>query len=67
MLARHDELAATFKTHQSPYTMPDLSAYNLTGFTVDIVESARDLAARCPECARLIETYLKDHSFKEEV
>ena len=54
MKRRHDELAATFTNHHSPYTMPDLSHYDLTGFTVNVRASAQDLASRCPKCQALI-------------
>ena len=57
MKRRHDELAATFQNHRSPYTLPDLSGYDLDGFTVDIEESARDLSARCAKCCALIENH----------
>lgn len=57
MKARHDELAAGFPNHKSPYEQPDLSAYDLRGFAVDLVVSARDLAARCPKCRELIEKH----------
>lgn len=59
MQERHDELAATFKNHHSPYAQPNLDLYDLTGFIVDPHESARDLTARCSECAVLIDQYLE--------
>jgi hypothetical protein len=56
MRARHDELAATLKSHKSLYMQPDLSylppEHRLA--KVDLVESARDLSERCPRCAELI-------------
>jgi hypothetical protein len=55
MKTRHDELSAEIIRrgywHESPYELPDLSAYDLTGFTVDRAESMRDLASRCKDCA----------------
>jgi len=54
MQHRHDELARALKNHNSPYTLPDLSGYDLTDFTVDLNESARDLANRCPKCRELL-------------
>ena len=71
MQRRHDELAATLTNHKSPYTQPDLSAYDLTGFTVDLDESATELARRCPRCKVFITAYLNQHggfdSYKEEL
>ena len=54
MQVRHDALSAEMArrgyNHRSPYTQPDLSAYDLDGFTVDVSEAERDLAGRCVEC-----------------
>jgi hypothetical protein len=50
MKRRHDELAKFLKNHKSPYEMPDLSGYDLRGFTVDKVKSATELWKRCPAC-----------------
>jgi len=54
MQARHDQLAA-YMNHKSPYEMPDLSGYDLTGFVVDREESLRELCRRCPDCRAKIE------------
>lgn len=54
MESRHDELAREMKrrgfNHKSPYSQPDLSAYKLDGFVVDIEKSLHDLKCRCSEC-----------------
>ena len=54
MQSRHDELAAEMTrrqmNHKSPYIQPDLSAYDLTGFTVDRSEAILDLTSRCSAC-----------------
>jgi len=54
MQARHDTLAAEMLRrgyrHQSPFVQPDLSHYDLTGFTVDREAAAAELARRCPRC-----------------
>jgi len=54
MQSRHDELAAEMvkrgMKHKSPYEQPDLSAYDLTGFTVDQAEAILDLTSRCSAC-----------------
>ena len=62
MLRRHDELAAEMLrrgyNHKSPFTMPDISylpAWQQFA-SVDTAESRRDLAQRCPECAKLLTT-----------
>ena len=54
MQTRHDELAKVLANHKSPYVLPDLSYYDLTGFTVDVNESIQELTKRCPECRELI-------------
>ena len=56
MKRRHDELAATLRTHKSPYEMPDLSYLppEHREARVDVAESLRELARRCPDCRRLI-------------
>lgn len=59
MQARHDELAVFLKNHKSPYTQPDLSAYELDGFTVDIQESLDELKRRCPACREKIEAAME--------
>jgi len=57
MRVRHDELAEEMlrrgMNHKSPYEQPDLSHYDLDGFTVDINVSIADL---CEECRRNILT-----------
>ena len=55
MLERHDELAASLKNHRSPFSMPDLSGYDLKGFVVDKEASMRELARRCPDCRALLQ------------
>lgn len=54
MEERHDELAAEMLrrgfNHRSPFTQPDLSAYDLSGHGVDVDRSLADLIERCPEC-----------------
>jgi hypothetical protein len=51
---RHDALAeemvARGMNHKSPYQQPDLSAYDLNGFIVDVEKSLQDLIQRCPKC-----------------
>lgn len=59
MQSRHDELAAEMLSrgmkHKSPYSQPDLSKYDLTGFVVDTEVSLNDLCERCPECKKNID------------
>lgn len=59
MQTRHDELAAEMLCrgfqHTSPYTLPDLSHYDLTGFVVDRQKSAKDLSFRCGFCKNRME------------
>ena len=55
MKRRHDELVMFLKNHKSPYEQPDLSEYNLDGFTVDIDESLDELRKRCSECREKID------------
>lgn len=59
MSKRHDELVVEMESrgmkHKSPYEQPDLSAYDLTDFTVDVENSLADLHNRCPECAERID------------
>ena len=54
MKKRHDELAKEMSirgyNHKSEYEQPDLSKYNLIGFTVDIEASIKDLYLRCEDC-----------------
>ena len=54
MSSRHDELETEMKSRgmnaKSPYEQPDLSGYDLEGFTVDREESLKELVHRCPEC-----------------
>lgn len=51
---RHDALAVEMLRrgfrHESPYTQPDLSAYDLSGHGVDVAESDRELRRRCADC-----------------
>lgn len=56
MKRRHDELAATLKSHRSPYGMPDLSYLPVEHreAKVDQEESVRELLRRCPDCRKLI-------------
>lgn len=55
MAKRHEALAAEMLRrgykHESPYEQPNLSRYDLDGFTVDVNVSIADLRERCPECA----------------
>ena len=57
MQERHDALAKEMikrgYNHNSPYLQPDLSHYNLEGFTVNKEESLKDLHSRCPECLKV--------------
>ena len=57
MQERHDELAKEMVkrgfNHNSPYEQPDLSHYNLFGFTVNKEASLIDLYSRCDECRRV--------------
>lgn len=54
MQERHDALAVELTNrgykHNSPYSMPDLSNYDLSEFTVNIEKSTLDLMSRCPHC-----------------
>ena len=54
MASRHDELEVEMRSRgmndKSPYEQPDLSGYDLEGFTVDRDESLKELIHRCPEC-----------------
>ncbi len=54
MKYRHDELAREMVRrgyrHESPYEQPDLSGYDLAGFTVDRAESTKELFKRCCDC-----------------
>lgn len=58
MATRHAQLALEMVSrgmrHQSPYEQPDLSLYDLEGFTVDMDESLEELCRRCPECRKRI-------------
>jgi len=62
MASRHDALAEEMlrrkMNHKSPYVQPDLSNYNLDGFTVDLGKSMADLAGRCAKCAERIKAGL---------
>jgi len=64
MKSRHDEIAKEILkrgyNHNSPYEQPDLSYYDLNGFTVDIDESFKDLVDRCAECAERIKNGNRD-------
>ena len=55
MGSRHDILAYEMvrrgMKHKSPYAQPDLSGYDLNGFTVDAGESVKELKKRCPSCS----------------
>ena len=59
MSQRHDDLAEEMLSrgmkHESPYVQPDLSEYDLSGFTVDRNDSMLDLKARCCECEKRME------------
>ena len=59
MSQRHDDLAREMLSrgmkHESPYVQPDLSKYDLSGFTVDRNDSMLDLKARCCECEKRME------------
>lgn len=61
MGSRHDELAREMETremnHESPYEMPDLSYLPAPHMeaTVDVEESLKELAGRCPACRERIE------------
>ena len=63
MSTRHNELASEMLSrkmnHKSPYELPDLSHYNLDGFTIDKEVSISDLTKRCPECAAKIKELTK--------
>lgn len=54
MKTRHDELAEEMTlrgyNHRSPYELPDLSNYDLTGFIVDTEKSTKMLIDRCDDC-----------------
>lgn len=54
MKTRHDvlveEMLKRGYRHESPYEMPDVSAYDLSKFTVDLSAALTDLLMRCPEC-----------------
>lgn len=54
MKTRHDALEAEMLRRgmnaKSPYVLPDLSAYDLTGHVVDRVAAYRDLLNRCEGC-----------------
>jgi hypothetical protein len=54
MGSRHDELVREMfrrgMQHKSPYSQPDLSGYDLTGFVVDRSASLADLIGRCQDC-----------------
>jgi hypothetical protein len=59
MKARHDALADEMRRrgfrHQSPYAQPDLSGYDLEGFTIDRQASLRLLLDRCEACRMRME------------
>lgn len=62
MEARHNQLADEMLwrgfRHESPYVQPDLSAYDLSGFVVDVEASGLELRRRCVDCRaqkRLVE------------
>jgi hypothetical protein len=59
MKRRHDELAEEMLrrqyNHKSPYSMPDLSGYDLSEHGIDVSESLEELKRRCPECSKRIE------------
>ena len=59
MQSRHNELVIEMQNrgmnHKSPYEQPDLSSYDLRGFTVSKEESLFDLSKRCPECKKNID------------
>jgi len=56
MAFRHDVLTSEMSrrrmNHQSPYSQPDLSMYDLTGFTVDKEASLAELVSRCQHCQK---------------
>lgn len=60
METRHNELAAEMScrgyAHNSPYSLPNLSMYDLTDFKVDIQKSFDDLMDRCLCCAERIKS-----------
>lgn len=67
MAARHTQLSLEMiergMKHQSPYQQPDLSIYDLEGFTVDVNKSVKELAKKCPKCReRIITEYEKEHT-----
>lgn len=60
MKSRHDELAeemlARKMNHKSPYSMPDLSKYDmkmLSKAIVDKIKAYTDLISRCSNCNRI--------------
>jgi hypothetical protein len=56
MKARHDEIAAYFKGHKSPYEQPDLSYLpdSERYAKIDLNENIKTLCARCAECRKNI-------------
>ena len=60
METRHNELADEMRrrgySHKSPYSLPNLSMYDLTDFNVNIQKSFADLIDRCPCCAERIKS-----------
>lgn len=66
MKERHDQLAATLKTHKSPYELPDLSYLppSQRYAEVDLEYNLKDLASHCPACKKLIEQHKREEEQK---